>query len=180
MTAYGQESGWRQGQFRRTAGVSPGQQRAFALVNAPFIMPALGGWKCRRYASSGTNCGSARDVQMKTVRRKGRAGGRSTGRNRLATTRMPATLMAEVEVWAAANDVTRADAIRRLVELGLTARVKPRQINATRAKELAAKVIDNLADGEASADDRASRKSRLLKGPEEFREARVDRPKARK
>jgi hypothetical protein len=93
---------------------------------------------------------------------------------------MPATLMAEVEVWAAANDVTRADAIRRLVELGLTARVKPRQINATRAKELAAKVIDKLADGEASADDRASRKSRLLKGPEEFREARVDRPKARK
>jgi hypothetical protein len=45
---------------------------------------------------------------------------------------------------------------------------------------LAAKVIDNLADDAASADDRASRKSRLLKGPEEFRKARVDRPKARK
>ena len=42
------------------------------------------------------------------------------------------------------------------------------------------KVIDNLADGAASVGDRASRKSRLLKGPEEFREARVDRPKARK
>jgi hypothetical protein len=53
-------------------------------------------------------------------------------------------------------------------------------VNATRAKALAAKVIDNLADGAASADDRASRKSRLLKGPEEFRKARVDRPKARK
>ena len=44
----------------------------------------------------------------------------------------------------------------------------------------AANVIDDLADGAASADDRASRKSRLLKGPEEFREARVDRPKAKK
>ena len=61
------------------------------------------------------------------------------------------------------------------------------QLNATRAKELAAKVIDNLADGAASADDRPRRQSRLLKGPEEFREARVefrearvDRPKARK
>ena len=43
-----------------------------------------------------------------------------------------------------------------------------------------AKVIDNLADGAANADDRASRKSRLLKGPEEFREARVDWPKATK
>ena len=45
---------------------------------------------------------------------------------------------------------------------------------------MAAKVIDNLADGAANADDRASRKSRLLKGPEEFREARVDWPKATK
>ncbi|MBT1516351.1 hypothetical protein KIP88_38515 [Bradyrhizobium sp. SRL28] len=88
--------------------------------------------------------------------------------------------MAEVEAWATANDVTRSDAICRLVELGLAARVKPTQVNATRAKELAANVIDNLGDGAASADDRASRKSRLLRGPEEFREARVDRPKARK
>ena len=93
---------------------------------------------------------------------------------------MPATLMAEVEAWATANDVTRSDAIRRLVERGLTARIRPTQVNATRAKELAANVIDNLGDGAASADDRASRKSRPLKGPEEFREARVDRPKARK
>ena len=93
---------------------------------------------------------------------------------------MPSTLMAEVEAWATANDVTRSDAIRRLVELGLTAGIKPTQVNATRAKQLAANVIDNLGDGAASADDRASRKSRLLKGPEEFREARVDRPKARK
>lgn len=59
----------------------------------------------------------------------------------------------------------------------MTVRVKPTQL--TRAKELAAKVIDNLADGAANADDRASRKSRLLKGPEEFREARVDWPKAK-
>ena len=87
--------------------------------------------------------------------------------------------MAEVEAWATANDATCSDAIRRLLELGLTARVKPTQLNATRAKELAGKVIDNLADDAASVGDRASRKSRLLKGPEEFREARVDRPKAR-
>jgi hypothetical protein len=89
---------------------------------------------------------------------------------------MPTTLMAEVEAWATANDVTPSDAICRLVELGLTARVKPTQVNATRAKELARQP----GDGAASADDRANRKSRLLKGPEEFREARVDRPKARK
>ena len=95
-------------------------------------------------------------------------------------TRMPATLMAEVEAWATANDVSRSEAICRLVELGLMAKAKPTRVNATRAKELAATVIDNLADSAASAGDQASRKSRLLRGPEEFREARVDRPKARK
>ncbi|RZN25573.1 hypothetical protein [Bradyrhizobium sp. Leo121] len=93
---------------------------------------------------------------------------------------MPAPLLAQVDAWATANDATRSDALHRLVELGLAAGVKPAQLNATRAKELAANVIDNLPDGAASADDRASRKSRLLKGPEEFREARVDRPKAKK
>ena len=97
-----------------------------------------------------------------------------------ALTRVPATLMAEVEAWAAANGVNRSDAICRLVEAGLMAMIKPTQVNATRAKELAATVIDNLADSAASAGDQASRKSRLLKGPEEFREARVDRPKAGK
>jgi hypothetical protein len=68
---------------------------------------------------------------------------------------MPATLMAEVEAWAAANDTTRSAAIGRLLELGLTVRVQATQLNATRAKEPAAKVIDSLADGAASAGDRA-------------------------
>jgi hypothetical protein len=116
---------------------------------------------------------------MKTVSSKRTRDNSPSERDPPATTRMPATLMAEVEAWATAN-VNRSDAIRRLVELGLTARVRPTQVNATRAKELAANVIDNLGDGAASVDDRASRKSRLLKGPEEFREARVDRLKARK
>ena len=84
--------------------------------------------------------------------------------------------MAGVDAWAAANKVTRSAAIRRLLELGLTVKAKPAQTNASRANELAGDVIDGLADGAASADDRASRKSRLLKGPEEFRNARIDRP----
>jgi hypothetical protein len=72
---------------------------------------------------------------------------------------MPATLMAKVEAWATANDATRSAAIRRLLELGPTVPVKPTQINGSE--------LDNLADGAASAGDRASRKRRLLKGPEE-------------
>jgi hypothetical protein len=44
---------------------------------------------------------------------------------------------------------------------------------------MAAGAIDKLTDKGASADDQASRKRRLLKGPEEFRDVRVDR-KAKK
>jgi hypothetical protein len=43
---------------------------------------------------------------------------------------------------------------------------------------LAAKAIDSLTV-EAPDDERASRKQRLIKGPEEFREVRVDRPKGK-
>jgi hypothetical protein len=38
--------------------------------------------------------------------------------------RMPASMIAEVEAWAVANDTSRSDAIRRLVELGLRAKAK--------------------------------------------------------
>jgi hypothetical protein len=44
---------------------------------------------------------------------------------------------------------------------------------------MAGSAIDAMTDATAHADDQASRKRRLLKGPEEFREARVDRPKAK-
>jgi hypothetical protein len=35
---------------------------------------------------------------------------------------MPSALIAEVEAWAVANDASRSEAIRRLVELGLKAK----------------------------------------------------------
>jgi hypothetical protein len=36
--------------------------------------------------------------------------------------RMPPELIAEVDAWATANDTSRSDAFRRLVELGLKAK----------------------------------------------------------
>jgi len=38
--------------------------------------------------------------------------------------RMPPALIVQVEAWAAANDTSRSDAFRRLVELGLKAKTK--------------------------------------------------------
>jgi hypothetical protein len=51
------------------------------------------------------------------------------------------------------------------------------RLPATRASELAAKVIDTLTPGNADVEAKAKRKHRLIKGLEEFREARVDRTK---
>ncbi len=70
----------------------------------------------------------------------------------------------------------------RLVELGLTVKTKAKQpspARAARAKELAAKAIDKMIDPAAPPEERAQRRQRLTKGPTEFREARVDQPKAK-
>jgi hypothetical protein len=48
-----------------------------------------------------------------------------------------------------------------------------------RAKELAGLAIDKMGDPTVHPDERAQRRRRLTKGPEEFREVRVDRPKAK-
>jgi hypothetical protein len=39
---------------------------------------------------------------------------------------------------------------------------------------MASKAIDEMSDTTATPDDQATRKKRLLKGPEEFREMRMD------
>jgi hypothetical protein len=110
-------------------------------------------------------------------KKRGRPG---TGKDPHMAARMPPTLIAEVEAWAAANDTSRSDAFRRLVEIGLgsvkVARAQKR-IDSPTARDLAAAQIDRLADSGAPAEEQASRKRHLLKGPEEFREARIDRPK---
>jgi hypothetical protein len=93
--------------------------------------------------------------------------------------------MKKIVDWASEqkDDPPRSEAIRRLVELGLTVRAtKAKQApvaRADRAKELASKAIDRMSDPTVHPDELAHRRRRLTKGPEEFREVRVDRPKAK-
>ena len=107
----------------------------------------------------------------------------ATGKDPHVAARMRPTLIAEVEAWATANDTSRSEAIRRLVELGLMVRMPARPASRSgrvlRAAELAAKAIDKIADPAARPEERAERQRRLTKGPEEFREVRVDRPKSK-
>jgi hypothetical protein len=88
-----------------------------------------------------------------------------------------------IDEWRRKQDdvPTRPEAIRRLVELGLT--MKATQINpgrSERASAAAGKQLDQLADKSASAEEQATRKRRLLKGPEEFQNVRIDRPTKKK
>jgi hypothetical protein len=142
-----------------------------------------------------------KSIKVKPKKKRGRP---ATGRDPHVAARMPPSLTAEVDAWAAANDTGRSEAIRRLVELGLAkpipterarrsgrpldlgqmAKLTPAPAKKTahpsRAAELATKAIEEIIDPSAPADERAQRRRRLTKGPPEFREDRVDLPKAKR
>jgi len=78
----------------------------------------------------------------------------------------------------------RPEAIRRLVELGLKVKAPARPASKPgrrlRAQELATKAIEKIIDPSAPPEERAQRRRRLTKGPQEFREDRVDLPKSKR
>jgi hypothetical protein len=123
--------------------------------------------------------------KSRTVLPKPNKGGRpATGRDPVTAIRLSEEFRAAVEKWAAKQDdkPPRSEAIRRLVELGLTVKMsakQPSSSKAARAKELATKTIEKIIDPSAPSEERAQRRQRLTKGPLEFREARIDLPKAK-
>jgi hypothetical protein len=89
------------------------------------------------------------------------------------------TLMRAALRWAEKqpDKPSLSEALRRLVALGLTVTPHQKQADLARARkanDIAAVQLDKLADVSASSDEQADRKSQLLKGPEEFRKARLD------
>jgi hypothetical protein len=90
-----------------------------------------------------------------------------------------------VEKWRAKQKPVPnlSEAIRRLVDLGLDIKTPARPVSKPgrrlRAQDLAAKAIDKMIDPAASTEERDERRRRLTKGPPEFREVRVDRPRAK-
>ena len=92
--------------------------------------------------------------------------------------------MQPIDYWISEQKgfISRPEAIRRLVELGLTVKTmptRPSAARAVRAKELATKTIEKMIDPAAAPKERAQRRRQLTKGPPEFREDRVDLPKAK-
>jgi hypothetical protein len=88
-----------------------------------------------------------------------------------------------VDLWATHNNISRSDAIGRLVKLGLSVAPAPmplKKIRTSRAVELAAEQLGQLIDPTAPSEERNRLISRLTEGPPEFVEARVDLPKRRR
>jgi hypothetical protein len=109
----------------------------------------------------------------------------ATGKDPLVAFRAAPGTRAAMIKWAEKQPdaPSLSEAIRRLVELGLTVRSKGRLKSEDvrhgakqRARELAGAAIDEMTDTTASADDRGNRKRRLIRGPEEFQSVRRDRP----
>ena len=88
----------------------------------------------------------------------------------------------KVDAWAAGqtDKPGRSEAIRRLVGLGLEylpPAPRTKKKTAAKASEMAGSMIDWLSDKSTPPEERAKRKRRLVKGPEEFRDIRNDLPK---
>jgi hypothetical protein len=95
-------------------------------------------------------------------------------------------MRASVVKWAEnqPDQPTLSEAIRRLVEIGLSKSGPPKRPkvlstarqSAARAVELAGNAIDKRADLNVSDDERKVRKRKLIQGPSVFRDTRKDRP----
>ena len=109
-----------------------------------------------------------------------------TGITPLMGFRADPVIRASIVRWAEKQPdaPTLSEAIRRLVELGLEVKTTTRPVSKSgrrlRAQELATKAIEKIIEPSAPAEERAQRRRRLTKGPTEFREDRVDLPKAKR
>jgi len=104
------------------------------------------------------------------------------GREAISAVKLSQELTAEVDAWAEAHDTVRSDAIRRLVELGLNASAAtperpPAQLDPTNIEDLATEQIERMLDPSLPRDERERRIRRLIDGPPEFSDQRVDLPK---
>jgi hypothetical protein len=82
--------------------------------------------------------------------------------------------LALIDKWIKATDadLSRGEAIRRLVEIGLTRTPASAPRERVRGSKVAGQQIDRMVDQSATPEERDRRKRRLLKGPREFRAMR--------
>ena len=111
--------------------------------------------------------------------------GRDEGRDALGAVQLPQSLVAAVDAWAQARHIERSEAIRQLVELGL--KVAPASTSHHAIKNEAFQIEDEaigrireLLDPSLSDEERERRIRRLVEGPPEFSDQRIDLPRHKK
>ncbi len=125
---------------------------------------------------------SSRDIPKK---KRGRpaSGGRGEG----VLVRLQPDRLAAIDAWITRQTapMTRPEAIRAMLDAVLvivsndpSEKPKARK-QAARASEMASQTIERKLDPKMPEEERAQRRRRLTKGPPEFRDVRVDRPKAK-
>ena len=95
--------------------------------------------------------------------------------------KMSRGLTADVDAWAEAHDTVRSDAIRQLVEFGLSSTSSVDPLGAARRdsveiEDLAVEQIGLLLDPSLPIAERERRIRRLTAGPPEFSDERIDLP----
>ncbi len=104
------------------------------------------------------------------------------GREAISAVKLSQRLTADVDAWAEAHRTVRSDAIRQLVELGLRVSSAPSVHGPVRRdpadiETRATEQIGRMLDPSLSVDERERRMRRLIDGPPEFADQRVDLPK---
>jgi hypothetical protein len=109
------------------------------------------------------------------------------GREAISAVKLSERLTADVDAGAEAHNTVRSDAIRQLLELGLSASsVHPPQEGRSirdheaEIEQQATTQIEMLLDPSLPSDERERRKRRLIEGPPEFSDERIDLPKHEK
>jgi hypothetical protein len=114
-----------------------------------------------------------------TIRRPG------GGCDAISAVNLSERLTADVDAWAEAHDTVRSDAIRQLIELGLSAvpsaaSLGSAQRDPVEIENFAVEQIGQLLDPSLPVEERERRVRRLTEGPPEFSDERIDLPKPRK
>lgn len=110
---------------------------------------------------------------------------RDEGRDALGAVQLPQSLIAAVDAWAETRQIERSEAVRQLVELGL--KIAPISTSHHAIKNEAFLIEDEaitrirgLLDPSLTAEERERRIRRLVEGPPEFSDQRIDLPRHKK
>ena len=104
------------------------------------------------------------------------------GHDAVSAVKLSQELTAEIDTWAEARQLARSDAIRQLLEIGLQASLTSSSsgslpLDPIDIEQVAVDQIDRLLDPALPADERERRTRRLIEGPPEFSNERIDLPK---